>query len=370
MVKSCCPSILNTNPAHCDLDMPTYTVDPLSDARWERFTFRHSQASVFHSKPWLETLQRTYGYEPVVYTTTPPGEELANGIVFCRICSWLTGRRLVSLPFSDHCQPLVDDPTVFRSLVDHLKEALPREGWEYCELRPFSHADLGAYGDLGLPKSKTYRVHILDLGPDLDRLFHSFHKSCVQRKIARAEREHLRYEEGRSEDLLRKFYHLLLMTRRRHGLPPQPLLWFQNLARSFGDKVAIRVASKDGRPIACIFTIAYKNALVYKYGCSDAAHHNLGGVLMLHWRAIQNAKQTGALEYDLGRSELDNQGLISFKDNWGARSVSVDYFRYSGRDGPGKSRYLSKERAMEALFARMPDTLLMAAGKLLYRHIG
>ena len=37
---------------------------------------------------------------------SPPDEPLENGFLFCRVESWLTGRRLVSLPFSDHCEPL------------------------------------------------------------------------------------------------------------------------------------------------------------------------------------------------------------------------------------------------------------------------
>jgi CelD/BcsL family acetyltransferase involved in cellulose biosynthesis len=350
--------------------MPIYTINPLRDPRWDRLLSRHPEASAFHSRPWLEALRETYGYEPITYTTTAPGPELTDAIVFCKVRSWLTGRRLVSLPFSDHCQPLVDNPAAFSTLIAHLKESLPRERWEYYELRPFSLAGLaGNNGDWGLSRSSSYYIHVLDLRPDLDTLFHKFHKSCVQRKIARAEREHLVYEEGRSDELLQKFYSLLIMTRRRHGLPPQPLLWFQNLIRSFGENVTLRMASKDQQPLASIFTIRHKNSLVYKYGCSDAAFHNLGGVAMLHWQAIQAAKQQGLAQYDLGRSELDNHGLISFKSNWAAETYSVDYFRYSGQND-ARHGSLRRDKAVEAVFSRMPDALLTAAGKLLYRHIG
>jgi lipid II:glycine glycyltransferase (peptidoglycan interpeptide bridge formation enzyme) len=350
--------------------MPIYTINPLSDARWDSFVSRHPEASAFHSRAWLEALRQTYGYESVAYTTTAPGKELTDAMVFCKVRSWLTGKRLVSLPFSDHCQPLVDNPAAFSTLITHLKESVPRERWEYCELRPFSSAGLAANNtELGLRKSSSYYIHVLDLRPDLDTLFHKFHKSCVQRKIARAERERLVYEEGHSDEQLRKFYCLLLMTRRRHGLPPQPLLWFENLIRSFGDHATVHLASKDGQPLASIFTIWHKNSLVYKYGCSDARFHNLGGVAMLHWHAIQAAKERGLGQYDLGRSELDNHGLISFKSNWAAQTYSVDYFRYSAQNGV-RHGSLRREKAVEAVFSRMPDSLLMAAGKLLYRHIG
>src|SRR5580700_9883250 len=75
-----------------------YQIHPLEDARWSRLLERHPNASVFHTVPWLKALQRTYQYEPVAFTTSPAGVELQNGLVACRIESWLTGRRLVSLP--------------------------------------------------------------------------------------------------------------------------------------------------------------------------------------------------------------------------------------------------------------------------------
>ena len=84
-----------------------YEIDPLRDERWASLVESHPHASVFHSNNWLKALRSVYGYEPVVMTTCPPGARLTNGLVFCRVNSWLTGRRLVSLPFSDHCEPLI-----------------------------------------------------------------------------------------------------------------------------------------------------------------------------------------------------------------------------------------------------------------------
>src|SRR6266404_3254950 len=85
-----------------------YQIHPLEDRRWAEFLGKHSRASLFHAPEWLAALRETYGYEPIVFTTTPPNTDLQNGMVFCRVESWLTGRRLVSLPFSDYCQPLLE----------------------------------------------------------------------------------------------------------------------------------------------------------------------------------------------------------------------------------------------------------------------
>jgi Acetyltransferase (GNAT) domain len=340
-----------------------YQFNPLDDPRWPRFLDRHPDSSVFHSPGWLEALRRTYGYDPVAYSTTPPAQELENGLVFCRIHSWLSGGRLVSLPFSDHCQPLAEGQS-FTELMDWLNTSRSLKHWKYVELRPLSGSDRS-----DLVKSGSFSIQTLDLRPDLDILFRNFHKSCVQRKVHRAERERLAYQEGRSEAHLSQFYELMLLTRRRHGLPPQPLAWFRNVLRSLGAGVLIRVASKDGQPIASMITMQFKEVLVYKYGCSDSRFNNLGGNSLLFWKAIQDAKSAGHQKFDLGRSETDNPGLISFKENWGATSIPLHYYRQPAQQ-PAPLISGWRGRFAKSVFSIMPNSVLSATGRLLYRHIG
>lgn len=349
--------------------MSVYEFHPLEDPRWLKLLEMRRDSSVFHTVEWLRTLHETYGYEPVVYTTCPPDAELTNGIVMCKVRSWVTGSRGVSLPFSDHCQPLVDDSCSLSALVAHIQGTMGPEGWKYFELRPRCSDYAGAEPGAPLRRSEHYLLHVLDLRPDIDTISRGLDKTSVQQRIRRAEREGLQYEEGRSEHLLRQFYDLMILTRRRHGIPPQPLVWFRNLIRILQGKVLIRMALKDGQPIASILTISHQRSLVYKYGCSDSKYHNLGGMALVLWRAIQDGKRRGALEFDLGRSDCANAGLISFKENWGAKPYPLDYLRYSVRRTMSHSGSWQR-RALEAMFSRMPDSLLTAAGKLLYRHIG
>lgn len=349
--------------------MAVYQINPLEDPRWGEFVQRHPKASVFHTPGWLEALRRSYGYEPFVLTTSPPGAELTNGLPICRVESWLTGRRLVSLPFSDHCEPLVDRPEELHEMLAYLTDEVERARWKYIEVRPL-HSDLPIGENAnGFQTTQTYYFHKLDLRLELDELFHRFHKSCVQRKIRRGEREALTYEEGRSGSLLDKFYHLLLLTRRRHQLPPPPRDWFRNLVACLGENAKIRVVSQYGRPVASILTLRFKDSLAYKYGCSDERFHNLGGMALLFWRAIQEAKREGLREFDLGRSDCHNTGLIAFKDRWGATRALLTYARYPAYlDSTERTGWTM--RVAKHIFARVPDGILTAAGKLFYKHIG
>ena len=343
----------------------THFIDPLQDPRWPALVAAHPRASLFHSVGWLSALRNVYGYEPVAITTCSPGTALTNGLVFCRVKSWLTGRRLVSLPFSDHCELLVDGADELDTMLLPLRQQVERGQWKYLEIRPLCHVPSA---HAGLSRLVTYSYHSLDLAPSLEQLFQNFHKDCVQRKIRRAEREKLKYEEGRSEALLQEFFRLLVMTRRRQYLPPQPLAWFRGLIAAFGTDLKIRVASKGGIAVASILTLSHKKSMVYKYGCSDLAFNRLGGTALLFWKAIQEAKELGFQELEMGRSDTENVGLTAFKERWGASRSSVSYWTYPRNDSPGLSVW--KQNVARRVVSSVPDLALETAGSLLYKHIG
>jgi CelD/BcsL family acetyltransferase involved in cellulose biosynthesis len=347
-----------------EIEAGAYELDPLHDPRWGMLVDSDPRSSVFHSPNWLRALRTVYGYEPVVVTTCPSGARLTNGLVFCRIRSWLTGQRAVSLPFSDHSEPLVNSVDEFDTLLLHMRRYVDAENYKYIEIRPLA-CEPSAYARL--ERGVTYCFHRLDLRPSTGDLMRKFHKDCVQRKIRRAEREKLQYEEGTSEDFLQRFYRLLVMTRRRQYLPPQPLSWFRGLIAAFGNDLKIRLASKDGVAVASILTLSHKKAMVYKYGCSNAALSNLGGTAMLFWKTIQEAKENGFEELEMGRSDVDNLGLIAFKEHWGASGTPISYWTYP-HSGIGLPSVWRKKLARR-LVPTLPDRVLTAVGKLLYRHI-
>jgi hypothetical protein len=350
------------------VDALSLAIEPLKDPRWAHFVESHPGSSVFHTTAWLEALYRTYGYSSVVYTDEPPGVELKSGVPFCHINSWLTGSRFVSVPFADHCEPLVESPTTLIGLCSRLLQPPLSSQHAYVEMRP-----LQLLPGLGQPwePGSVYHWHRIDLSPSLPILFRNCHRDSVQRKIRRAEREHLQYESGRSEALLTAFYRLLLLTRRRHGIPPQPITWFRNLIACFGNALTIRVASMSGQPAAAILTLRHKNTLVYKYGCSDVRMNKYGGTHLLFWRAIEEAKEENLLTFDLGRTDIANEGLTTFKNRWGAISEPLIYHRLplSVRSDSGKISKMVTGFGKK-LLPYLPDTVFVAIGELLYRHAG
>jgi hypothetical protein len=343
-----------------------HLINPLSDDRWDDLVARHPRASAFHRRGWIQALVRTYGYEPLALTSAPPGQALNDGIVLCRVSSWITGTRMVSLPFSDHCEPLLNERSESMEFTNWLRAECDRERWKYVELRPLEHMqDAGS----GFQESGSYCFHVLDLKPSLEQIFSALHKDSIQRKIRRAEREELSYEAGRSEQLVDEFYRLLLITRRRHQLLPQPRIWFSNLVECMGDAIQIGLARKNGVPIAAMLTLRHRSSVVYKYGCSDEKFHQLGGMPFLFWRLIEESKAAGAEEIDFGRSDLDNQGLVVFKDRFGARRRSLTYSRYTNAEVRAAAISWNSQPVRQFL-SILPDVVFSTAGRVVYRHMG
>jgi hypothetical protein len=343
-----------------------HTLDPLSDPRWDVLVARHPKASIFHQRAWLEALRRTYNYKPIVFTTSSPDGALKNGLLFCDVDSWLTGRRLVSLPFSDHCEPISDSTEEMKTLIRHSQSAMAPSHWKYLEVRPTDERFGETAAELGLRPIGRYSLHVMDLRPTIESVFHSLDKDSVQRRVKRAERAGLLEKCGNSSDLLKEFYTLFVMTRARHHLPPPPYAWFQNLLQTQGDALEIRVAYEGSVPTAAILTLRFREIAYFKYGCSNTAFKNLGATPWLLWKAIAAAKLSGAQTFDLGRTENDNAGLLAFKNNWVSACKRLTYWRFPSL-AMGANRKL---KMAKRVFSLMPQGLLATSGRLVYRHIG
>jgi len=345
--------------------MTVHQIDPIRDPRWMEFVHEHPDSSVFHSPDWLQALQATYSYHPFVLTTSPPGAKLRNGVVFCRVESWLTGNRLVSVPFADHCEMLVDDAADRYELLSFVASILSSNQFKYAELRPMKKEP---EDECGFRPSRRYALHTLDLRPGLEEILKKSHKTSIQQKIRRAQRQQLDYTKGNDSQHIHRFYQLLLLTRRRQKIPPQPLEWFHNLAKYFGENLQIRLLLSGCQPMAGVLTLRWKDTVVDKYSCSDAQGNNLGCIPLLLWRVIEHAKEIGINTFDLGRSDCEGTGLVEFKDRWGSQRAELKYWRLPSESVSSGDDW--KLRVAGPIFARMPDLLLATSGRILYRHIG
>jgi CelD/BcsL family acetyltransferase involved in cellulose biosynthesis len=338
------------------------TLDPLTDPAWRDLVQRDPRATAFHTPEWMDALRRTYGFAPVVYATS--GGEPRGAIPFCLISSWLTGRRLVSLPFSDHCEPLVEDQTQLAAILDDVAFDARLNAWRCVQLRPRTLGGTAA----GFERDESNYFYAIDLRPDVDALLKGI-KRDNREDIRKAERRGLKHVVGREDTFVRAYFRLHAMTRSTQGVPPQPYAWFQNLARCMGEMLEVHLLLQDDVAIAGLVAMTFGDQVMVKYTASDPVRDRQGMGKSLLWKTIVRAKQRGVTSLDWGRCEPEHRGLAQYKERFGAVRSDLVYLRNPPAALHGH-RPSWATRAAKSLVPRMPVTVLTAAGRVAYRHVG
>jgi len=127
------------------------------------------------------------------------------------------------------------------------------------------------------------------------------------------------------------------------------------------------VTYQANAPVAGILTLRCKEAVYYKYGCSDAEFNRFGAMPWLLWRAIASAKSSGAIQFDMGRTEEHNAGLLAFKNHWVPQALV--YWRFP-EIAPVDSSTGWKLELAKRMFSLMPGSLRTIAGNVIYHHLG
>jgi hypothetical protein len=166
------------------------------------------------------------------------------------------------------------------------------------------------------------------------------------------------------------FYHLHLQTRRRQGMPIQPRRFFDILESSLIEKGLgfVLLAYKDDKCLAASVFLHWKHTLTYKYGASAADGLNLRPNNLLMWNAIQWGCEHGYSMLDLGKTDLADIGLRSFKSSWGAEEVPLAYSTLPAEPASPVTGKLMP--FVRKVIRSSPLWVCRATGALLYKHFG
>jgi lipid II:glycine glycyltransferase (peptidoglycan interpeptide bridge formation enzyme) len=298
--------------------------------------------------------------------------------------SVLTGKKGVSLPFTDYCEPIIEEGRDSVDLFRSITEFGRRRGWKYIEFRGgsefFRNLSLrpSAAGPVGgVPHSSSVYVgHTIDLTGGEEKIFANLRDS-TRRNIKKAMGQGVTVKITNSPGAIGEFCRLNRMSRKRHGLPPQPSHFFQRIYDHVIGKNNghIALASHNGQSIAGSVCFHFGGKGIYKYGASDMKFQALRANNLVLWEEIRWLCRNGYESFCFGRTELENEGLQQFKGGWGAAENSIRYFTYDLNRNIFVSNNKYRERRtrnilLNRILQRTPIPILNFAGSLLYRHMG
>ena len=338
-------------------------IDPRRDERWDDFVLSHPNSSVFHTSSWARVLTESYGYEPK-YLVRRSNGKFETAIPVMEVRGALCGRRAVSLPFSDYCDPLIGGETSLSEVLDGLRLHGKASGWRSFEVRqrgPLPH---------GLQSSANFVGHVLDLLPNEDQLYSRL-RGSTQRNIKKAAAEGVTVTAEQTDDAMAAFYRLNCLTRKDHGLPPQPISFFRNLIREIraADSGFVVLADFKGVTIAGCVYMHFRDKAVYKFGASDRKYQNLRANNLVMWEAIRRYAVRGMRTLCFGRTERENDGLRQFKSGWGTREEKIEYVKYDFSTGSYVKEKPRIKGVHNRFFRNIPIPVSRMIGSALYRYM-
>jgi len=338
--------------------------DPIfSPDEWDSLVKQHPESQIFHSAAWARILSLAYRHSP--YYLAAFGDSGIESIFpAMEIASRITGRRGVSLPFSDACPPLhFTDPAPGTALDGLLKIGYERD-WRFLRVSmPATGADSSS-------TSASCYCHWLDLSrPQGDLLARC--TGSVRRAIRKAQDGGVAIKPETSSEALRSFYNLHCQTRRRHGIPPQPWKFFDSIYRELilPGKGFIFTAQKDFRTIAAAVFLLWQDKVFYKFAASDLASQHMRPNNLIIWEAIRFFAARGIQKLHFGRTDLTDLGLRRFKLGWGSKEETLQYRKFDFHSRRWSVIKPWASGTHNEIFHRMPLFMNRLAGAVIYPHL-
>jgi hypothetical protein len=339
-------------------------VDPFAYRDWNECILSTPHASIFYATNWLRVLQESYGYQPY-YFASFNRRQPAILLPFMEVKSWITGIRGVSLPFSDYCEPISDENMSYPEVLAQVIATARQQKWKYLEIRG---------GDAlfrGISPYTYYYRHMLMLDKDETKVFSRL-RSNYRSEIRKAQLGDLKVTINYSPEAMTEYYRLHCLTRKRQGLPPQPVFFFRHIqeyiiAKNLG---FIALVSHKGNNIAGAVFFSFGHRAIYKFGASNKSDQPSYANRLLFWHVIQWLCHHGYTELCFGRSAPNNTGLIQFKDGWGTHKYQLNYYKYDLTNLSFVQDVNHWSEAGSKIWRKMPVTFLKLAGSVLYKHMG
>jgi hypothetical protein len=283
-----------------------------------RYLSRHHLTCLFTSPEWIDVIARTYGID-VLASLVVNGS--GNSAILFSLIRDVRGDRVVCLPFSDYCDPLVESAEAWTEAIKPLLDlGIP------IRLRCLRN-ELPA-GDSRFALRRTGKWHGIDLSRAKDQMWAELSASARQ-NIRHALKSGVVVREGTTLNDVRIFYRMHAHTRKnRHRLLAQPFSFFETLCSAFsvGNRLMVLIAEVEGSPVAGILLLQWKDILYYKFNASVDQRGRPNDLLL--WHAMQFGYQRGLKMLDFGLSETVHEGLVRYKRKFATEERDIRFFEY------------------------------------------
>lgn len=288
-------------------------LDDITRPMWATFVATQPGANIFHTLQWIDAMQEAYGGRAYLAVRCNLKTVVA-GFSLVLVKSKAFGEAFVSLPFSDHCAPLVNESDIPDAVRSVGAERPLQVRWTLSGVGGASRMDVGFLHTTPLKELRAIRS--------------AFDKTRVLQPLRKAERNpSLVVDHRRDRDALRAFQQLSLDAHRRLKALHPPSAYYDALFEHVlqnADSFVLLVRYR-GKIVAGAVFLIHQQTITYKHGASLPEFWFLAPNHLLLWRAMMAGANCGCTRFDWGRTNKAHDSLRRFKAAWATEEVPLSY---------------------------------------------
>jgi lipid II:glycine glycyltransferase (peptidoglycan interpeptide bridge formation enzyme) len=341
---------------------------------WDKFVHSHDLGWICHLSSWKEVLARTTRIKACYYLAIVDEDtsEIKAGLPIYQIQSLTLNKKLIAAPLTTIYDPLVANQAQLNLLLKMGQKLALSSGCSELRIKALHMANL--FNDPALIKDNTFRYHYLDLRQDLDVLWKRAHRSCIRQQVNKAQKNGVQIRLASNKEELNIFYRLYALTRKRHGLPAIPYVYFEtiwDIYQPIGYAYFL-LAQYHNATITALMAFRFKDRFSAEAIGWDERYRWLTPSAITFWEAIKLARQLGCQSFDFGRTSIYNESLITFKRHWGTEEMDMPQFSWSNSkkalpDQPPEKKSLKKLSPV-FFFKNSPNFIFHKISNFYYKY--
>ena len=310
-------------------------VDRAARAEWAQWIERFS-GNIYHSQEWAATWRSDYAQPLFFRGVDEQGRCVGIALAIERHSSRpAIGRFFRRLDFETFPAVRANDPDLARAMIGKIVEFAKAGGYRGLTLQShYSDVPLSHLYHLGLVAAPRIEF-IVDLTRSEGGRWKQL-STHHQRKIKKAGRHGLMFEEACSVEAMQELRRLQIGSRDRRvergeyfGL--QSEAYYEQMGRRYfeGNLGRLFLMRFEGRPVSAAFISIYGGRALYVLGGSEPKGFELDAPAALFWNVLSRCVELGCREFNFGgvpASAQDPQsvahGLYRFKAGFGGSQAA------------------------------------------------
>jgi hypothetical protein len=329
-----------------------------------------SKLSIYHTREWKRLVEAVFGHRGHYLVAHSKGSILDLLPAFV-VNSLPTGKRVISTPYEGCYGGFSTSRADVRvALASHLAAIAKTKRIQHIEIR--SRRRMSQLVELGFEERSPLLVSQIDLC-DIDTNWGKLSKNH-RRNVRLAEKRGVVVTTATNLDEMRRFHDIVARHYHRLGVPFPSRMYFEEIWRRLAhENLARLLLAKIGSEIIGGHLLLLSGRdLISKYSAVERTDRfgKIYASYPLFWEGIQYGVENGYSVFNLGVTGSENQGLLDFKNRFGAQTVPIYfYFEMTRGHAPDYSEYYNRLRFAKRLWRIIPRFVTDPVGHAINKRL-